>query len=123
LYQAAPELKPKPYSGVYSAEVLDMLTRNNRILGAGTPAIAAAVILAGTLAASELLSGNSADAEPIEPVAAVHATDVPERSTKGDLKANLADVNSRPMRCVAGEGETTCTGWPVNPGMLALSAQ
>lgn len=99
-----------------------MLTRNNRILSAGTPAIAAAVILAGTLAATEFLSGSSADAGPVNLVTAAPAADASVQSSKGDLKADLEDVNSRPMRCVAGEGVTTCTGWPVTPGMLALSA-
>ncbi|MHA7776895.1 hypothetical protein [Roseibium sp. M-1] len=100
-----------------------MLSRNKRILTAGTPAIAAAVILAATLATTELLSGNAADAEPVEPVAAAPASDMPEQSTKGDLKVDLADVNSRPMRCVSGDGVTTCTGWPITPGMLALRAE
>jgi|GEM_PF-2478131 len=100
-----------------------MLTLRKRILSAGTPAIATAVFLAGGLAATELLTGNSADAGALSVVAAAPVAETSNRSSKGDLKADLDDVNSRPMRCVAGEGVTTCTGWPVTPGMLALSAE
>jgi len=99
-----------------------MITARKRILAASTPTIVGAVAIASALCAAELMSGP-ATATEAQPSAS--RTVEPERAAaeKGDLKVDLADVHSRPMRCVSGNRETTCTGWPVTGGMLAYRSE
>lgn len=100
-----------------------MITLRKRIMTAGTPAIFGAMILAGALTAAELITGDSADAQAAGSDVQ-QTTEAPAgASGKGDLKVDLADVSGRPMRCVTGYRQTTCTGWPVTAGMLAYKTE
>ncbi|MBN9669424.1 hypothetical protein [Roseibium aggregatum] len=100
-----------------------MITLRKRLVTAGLPAIIAAVALAGSLSAAELLASDSANAEAESAFAVGHAQAASTASAKGDLKVDLADVHGRPTRCVSGFRQTTCTGWPVTGPMLAYKSK
>jgi glucose/arabinose dehydrogenase len=86
-----------------------MITYRKRILAVSTPVIFGAACMASALGAVEIMSGSAADTAAVET-----APVVTMKSAKGDLKADLAEIRDRPMRCVAGFQKTTCTGWPVS---------
>lgn len=94
-----------------------MITFHKRVFAAGAPAIIGTIFLATALGAAETFSADAEDAVAPETVAST--VEIARPSGKGDLKMDLDDVHSRPMRCVSGDGNTTCTGWPVAAGMLA----
>ncbi len=95
-----------------------MMTFRKRILAASTPVIFGTAFMASALGAVEIMSDGSADlAAGTGPVVAM--ADTGTSSGKDDLKVDLADVKERSMRCVAGFQQTTCTGWPVSPDLLA----
>lgn len=95
-----------------------MITFRKRALCASVPTIIGAAILATSLGVAETLSFE--DDAPAKMSSATVVEDTPSTG-KGDLKVELADVHSRPMRCVSGKGTTTCTGWPIAGGMLAYA--
>jgi len=96
-----------------------MITFRKRAIAASVPAIIGTALLATALGAAETLSDDSSTTSAGNP--AVTMTEDAAANGKGDLKVDLADIHSRPMRCVSGEGTTTCTGWPVAGGMLAYA--
>ncbi|MCK7615108.1 hypothetical protein [Roseibium sediminicola] len=94
-----------------------MITFHKRVLVAGAPAIIGTICLATALGAAETLTEDAEAVAPQKP----EVTDGVDTgsSGKGDLKMDLADTHSRPMRCVSGNSTTTCTGWPIAAGILA----
>jgi hypothetical protein len=96
-----------------------MNTFRKRILAAGAPAILGTVFLATALGAAETLSDDAE--KPSADNTAISVAQDTVKGGKGDLKMDLSDARSRPMRCVSGEGVTTCTGWPVAADLVAYN--
>lgn len=97
-----------------------MITFRKRRFAANTTAALGTVFLASALSAGTLVRDeDGSDADSTETVSVVKQVEPSAR--KGDLKIDLADVHSRPIRCVSKFRETTCTGWPLSHGMIALN--
>ena len=99
-----------------------MITFRKRILAVNTLALIGTIFVASTLSASTLVSEEGK--ESVELVKTMSHSEQPEPAAKkGDLKIDLADVHKRPVRCVTKFRETTCTGWPLAHGMIALNEE
>ncbi|WP_269586109.1 hypothetical protein [Roseibium sp. Sym1] len=96
-----------------------MITFRKRILAAGAPIVMGTVFLATALGAAETLTEDAE--KPSTDKTAISVAEDAVKGGKGDLKMDLADARSRPMRCVSGDGVTTCTGWPVAADMIAYN--
>ncbi|WP_306150464.1 MULTISPECIES: hypothetical protein [unclassified Roseibium] len=98
-----------------------MITFRKRVLPLSTPIIVAGTLFTSALAATEYLyEDEGVDKNPATIAAEVQDT---FSSGKGDLKISLDDVHKRPVRCVSNMQQTTCTGWPLANGMIALNSE
>ncbi|MGV2977919.1 hypothetical protein AB1P65_20875 [Roseibium alexandrii] len=98
-----------------------MITFRKRVLTLSTPVIVAGTLFTSALAATEYLyEGEGVDTKPAAAAVEVQST---FSNAKGDLKISLDDVHKRPVRCVSSVQQTTCTGWPLANGMIALNSE
>lgn len=97
-----------------------MITFRKRVLTLSTPVVIVGTLFTSALAATEYLyEDEGVDTNPVIAAAEVQDT---FSSGKGDLKISLDDVHKRPVRCVSSMQQTTCIGWPLANGMIALNS-
>lgn len=97
-----------------------MITFSNRTIVASTTVILGTVFMVGAMSADILAQDdNGTDIVPAKTSQAVEPLE--KDAKKGDLKVDLSDVHSRPVRCVSKFRVTTCTGWPLSHDMIAFN--